>query len=136
MVSSIHPKNKLKIFNFCPSLLGQKFVRFLEELKKTKSPFEINWPLKTIADKVSQSKIKRSKSCSSLKSIPKHCNLIYIGPSIQWFWAVLGQLSNLNWDSSLNVEQFLGYCILDSTSVTLPISFLRRSRLYLLIFLL
>ena len=32
--------------NVCPSLLGQKFfVRFLGELKKTKSPFEINWPL-------------------------------------------------------------------------------------------
>ena len=36
-------KNKLENSKFCPSLLGQKFfVRFLEELKKTKSPFEIN----------------------------------------------------------------------------------------------
>ena len=33
-------------FKFYPSLLGQKyFVRFLEELKKTKWPFEIIWPL-------------------------------------------------------------------------------------------
>ena len=32
--------------NFYPSVLGQKFfVRFLGELKKPKSPFEINWPL-------------------------------------------------------------------------------------------
>ena len=46
LVSSILPKNELEIFNFCPSLLGQKFfVRFLEELKKPKSLFEINWPL-------------------------------------------------------------------------------------------
>ena len=40
------PKNELENVNFCPSLLGQKFfVRFLGELKKTKSPFETNWPL-------------------------------------------------------------------------------------------
>ena len=45
-MSSILPKNELETSNFCPSLLGQKFfVRFLEELKKTKCPFEINWPL-------------------------------------------------------------------------------------------
>ena len=32
--------------NFCPSLLGQKFlVRFFEELKTQKSPFEINCSL-------------------------------------------------------------------------------------------
>ena len=32
--------------NLCPSLLGQKFfVHFLEEMKKPKSPFKINWPL-------------------------------------------------------------------------------------------
>ena len=32
--------------NFCPSLLGQKFIlRFGGELKKPKSPFEVNWPL-------------------------------------------------------------------------------------------
>ena len=44
--SSILPKNELENFNFCPGLLGQKFfVRFLEELKTQKSPFEINWPL-------------------------------------------------------------------------------------------
>ena len=36
-------KNELENLNFCPSLLGQKFfVRFLEELKTQKSPFEIN----------------------------------------------------------------------------------------------
>ena len=45
-MSSILPKNERKNVNFCPSLLGQKFfVRFLEELKKTKCPFEINRPL-------------------------------------------------------------------------------------------
>ena len=49
MVSSILPKNELKNSNFCPSPLGQKFFfRFLEELKKTKCPFEINWPLITL----------------------------------------------------------------------------------------
>ena len=37
------PKNQLENVNFCPSQLGQKFfVRFLGELKKPKSPFEIN----------------------------------------------------------------------------------------------
>ena len=42
-MSSILPKNELENVNFCPSLLGQKFfVRFLGELKKPKSPFEIN----------------------------------------------------------------------------------------------
>jgi hypothetical protein len=42
-MSSILPKNELENFNFCPSLLGQKFfVRFLEELKKPNNPFEIN----------------------------------------------------------------------------------------------
>ena len=36
-------KNEPENLNFCPSLLGQKFfVRFLEELKKPKSPFKIN----------------------------------------------------------------------------------------------
>ena len=41
LVPSILPKNELENFNFCPSLLGQKFfVRFLEKLKK-KCPFEI-----------------------------------------------------------------------------------------------
>ena len=46
LVSSIIPKNELENVDFCPSLLGQKlFVRFLEELKKSKSSFEINWPL-------------------------------------------------------------------------------------------
>ena len=45
-MSSILPKNELENFNFCPSLLGQKFlVHFLGELKKTKCHFEINWPL-------------------------------------------------------------------------------------------
>ena len=35
--------NKLENVNIHPSLLGQKFfVRFLGELKKPKSPFEIN----------------------------------------------------------------------------------------------
>ena len=44
-MSSILPKNELWNVNFCPSLLEQKFfVCFLKELKKTKSPFEINWP--------------------------------------------------------------------------------------------
>ena len=43
LASSIIPKNELENFNCYPSLLGQKFfVRFLEELKKLKSPFEIN----------------------------------------------------------------------------------------------
>ena len=135
MVSSSHPKNELKIFNFCPSLLGQKFfVRFLEELKKTKSPFEINWPLKTIADKVSQSKIKRSKSCSSLKSIPKHCNLIYVGPSKQWFWAVLGQSTIVESKLRLKFECWAVFRLLYFGQY---IHFLlRRSQLYLLIFLL
>ena len=42
-MSSILPKNELESVDFCPSLLGQKFfVCFLEELKKPKSPFEIN----------------------------------------------------------------------------------------------
>jgi hypothetical protein len=46
LVSSILPKNELENSIFCPSLLRQKFfVRFLEELKIPKSPFEINWPL-------------------------------------------------------------------------------------------
>ena len=45
-MSSILPKNELENVNFCPSLLGQKFfVRFWRELKKPKSPFQINWPL-------------------------------------------------------------------------------------------
>ena len=45
-MSSILPKNKLENFNFCPSLQEQKFfVRFLEELKTPKWPFEIIWPL-------------------------------------------------------------------------------------------
>ena len=45
-MSPILPKNELENSSFCPSLLGQKsFVRFLGELKKTKCPFEINWPL-------------------------------------------------------------------------------------------
>ena len=36
-------KNELETANFCPSLLGQKFfVCFSGELKKQKSPFEIN----------------------------------------------------------------------------------------------
>jgi hypothetical protein len=43
LVSSILPKNELENVNFCPCLLGQNFfVRFLGELKKPKSPFEIN----------------------------------------------------------------------------------------------
>ena len=42
----LQKKNELENVNFCPSLLEQKFfVRFLGELKKTKSSFEINWPL-------------------------------------------------------------------------------------------
>ena len=45
LLFSILPKNELENVNFCPSLLGQKFfVRFLGELKKTKSLFENNWP--------------------------------------------------------------------------------------------
>ena len=37
------PKNELENVDFRPSLLGQKFfIRFLGELKKLKSPFEIN----------------------------------------------------------------------------------------------
>ena len=37
------PKNELEIVNVCPILLGQKFfVPFLGELKKPKSPFEVN----------------------------------------------------------------------------------------------
>ena len=134
-MSSILAKNELENLNFCLSLLGQKFfVRFLEELKNTKSPFEINWPLKAIADKVSQSKIKRSKSCSSLKSIPKHCNLIYIGPSIQWFWAVLGQSTIVESKLRLKFECWAVFRLLYFGQY---IHFLlRRSQLYLLIFLL
>ena len=45
-MSSNLPKNELENVNFCPRLLGQKiFVPFLEELKKPKSPLEINGPL-------------------------------------------------------------------------------------------
>ena len=52
-VSSILQKNELENFNFCPSLMGQKFfVCYLEELKKTKSPFEINWPLEMDFERV------------------------------------------------------------------------------------
>ena len=41
-------KKEPKNFNFCPRLLRQKiFLLFLEELKKPKSPFEINWPLES-----------------------------------------------------------------------------------------
>jgi hypothetical protein len=37
------PKKQTENANFCPSLLGQKnFVPFLGELKKTKSPLEID----------------------------------------------------------------------------------------------
>ena len=40
------PKNELENVHFCRSLLGQKYlIRILGELKKPKSPFEINWPL-------------------------------------------------------------------------------------------
>ena len=43
LVSSILLQNELKKVNFCPSRLGQKFfVRLMGELKKPKSPFEIN----------------------------------------------------------------------------------------------
>ena len=46
LVSPMLSKNELENSNVWPSLLGQKFlVCFLEELKKTKSPVEINWPL-------------------------------------------------------------------------------------------
>ena len=45
-MSSVLPKNEIEHSNLCPSLLGQKFfVRFLVELKKTKSRFKIKWPL-------------------------------------------------------------------------------------------
>ena len=57
-MSSILPKNKLENVNFCPSLLGQKFfVHFLGELKKPKSPFEINWPLGIEWDSMNTSKL-------------------------------------------------------------------------------
>ena len=47
-MSAILPKNERENLNFCPSLLEQKFfVRFLEELKTPKCPFEIIWPLST-----------------------------------------------------------------------------------------
>ena len=37
------PKNKLDFFNFCLSLLGQRFfIHSLEELNKPESRFEIN----------------------------------------------------------------------------------------------
>ena len=42
LVSSILPKDELEKFNFCPSLLGQKyFVRFLEEFKTPKVLFKL-----------------------------------------------------------------------------------------------
>ena len=41
-------KDELEHFNFYPSLGQTFFVRFLEELKKAKSPFEINWPLGSV----------------------------------------------------------------------------------------
>ena len=48
-------KTNLKMFIFAPSLLRQKFfVRFLGELKKSKCPFEINWPLES-ADEMPRS---------------------------------------------------------------------------------
>ena len=38
----VSSKIELENLNFCPSLLGQKFlVRFLEELETPRSPFEI-----------------------------------------------------------------------------------------------
>ena len=44
LVSSILPKNELKNFNFCPSLLRQKFFdHFWKNWKKSRNPFEINW---------------------------------------------------------------------------------------------
>ena len=52
LLSTILPKNELDIVNFYPSLLEQNFfVRFLGELKKPKSPFEINLPLEKYATK-------------------------------------------------------------------------------------
>ena len=54
-MSSILPKNELENVNFSPSLLGQKFfVRFLGELKKPKSHFEINRPLAWISISIVQ----------------------------------------------------------------------------------
>ena len=42
----LQKKTELENVNFCPSLLERKFFdRFFGELKKTKSAFEINWPL-------------------------------------------------------------------------------------------
>ena len=53
-MSSILPRNELENVNFCHGLLGQKFfVRFLGELKKPKSPFEINWPLQFLLNTLS-----------------------------------------------------------------------------------
>ena len=43
---TILPKNELENSYFCTSLLGQTFfVNFLGELKKSKCPSEMNWPL-------------------------------------------------------------------------------------------
>ena len=72
MVSPILPKNELENSNFCPSLLGQKFfVCFLGELKKTKCPFEIKWPLVFIARwewKLSNLKIRLQDSAGPVKT--------------------------------------------------------------------
>ena len=76
-MSSILPKNELENLNFCPSLLGQKiFVRFLGELKKPKSPFEINWPLEHSIESCDHSTIENTISlCKEIKVKDCHCQL-------------------------------------------------------------
>ena len=67
------PNNEPENSNFCPSLLGQTFfVHFLGELKTSKIPFEINWPLHMYCN---------SNKCNKLvKNSQKHDIVIYKWP--------------------------------------------------------
>ena len=81
-------KNELENVNFCPSLLGQKFfVRFLGELNKPKSPFEINWPLHTC----NKSHFKERVYTKSISKNLLHCSIShYSAASGLWFLFCLG----------------------------------------------
>ena len=70
--SPILSKIELENVDFCSSLLGQKFfVHILGELKKTKSPFEINSPLvhmfTCLQTLYTISKIDKAATCDWLK---------------------------------------------------------------------
>ena len=61
-----------------PSQLGQKFfVRFLGELKKPKSPFEINWPLSPLSLLIDEMcslkpRVSGRKKKMSIRRVPFH----------------------------------------------------------------